>query len=588
MAKGAHAAAVGIGVMGIVSIAAVAGIFEPLELAVLDKFFRLRASSQPTMDERLLIVTIDEIDVETAQQWPLSDAMLADAVRKIAVHEPAVIGLDLYRNFHVEPGRDELASVFASTPNLLGVEKVMGESALPHPILSELSQTAAADLTVDADGRVRRGLLSLRSEADEIKVGLSTALALEYLTDYDVVPQALDEAGLLLCFGETTVKRFEKNDGGYVNAEPSGFQVVLNYRADYRQFDSVSLTSVLNGDLAEEQVRDRIVLIGPTAPNLSDLFYTPFHNYQQVPGVYIHAHLTSQLVKGALDGQPFLRTVPDYIEWLWATTWVVVTLMLSRSVIYVKTLETDLPVWHWLARLIGLNVGLGGASYGLFLAGWWLPMAFPMTVVTCTVALGVAYRNMQMQHLATFDGLTKIANRRYFDQYLDSALSKNQRISLVLCHVDDFKAFHALCGDAMADQCLQKIAAALTSAVRQEDLVARYSDAMFAVVLSDVTEETAHAIAQRIRLQVQQLEIAHGGAAVANWVTVSCGLAAASQEQSVVLPHVLIEQADAALSKANRSGRNCVATSQRATDEETEMMSTVDESMQDIEDEKAA
>ncbi|MEL7511920.1 MAG: CHASE2 domain-containing protein [Cyanobacteria bacterium J06554_3] len=578
--------------MSILFVAAAVGIFEPLELAVLDKFFRLRASSQPAMDERLLIVTIDEIDIETVQQWPLSDAMLADLIRDVAVHEPAVIGLDLYRNFHVEPGRDELADMFASTPNLLGVEKVKGESVLPHPTLSELSQTAAADLTVDSDGRVRRGLLSLRSESDEIKVGLSTALALEYLADYDVVPEALDEEGRLLRFGETTVRRFEKNDGGYVNAEPSGFQVVLNYRADYRQFDSISLTSVLNGGLTEERVRDRIVLIGSTAHNLSDLFYTPFHNYPQVPGVYIHAHLTSQLVKGALEGQPFLRTVPDYIEWLWAMAWVAITLMLSRSILYVKTLEADLPVWHWLARLIGINVGLGGASYGLFLAGWWLPMAFPMTAVTCTVALGIAYRTIQMQHLATVDGVTKIANRRYFDQYLDSALGKNQRISLVLCQVDYFKAFNELYGDAMAAQCLQQIAEALTSAVRQEDLVARYSGEAFAVVLSDVAEETACAIAQRLCLQIQQLEIAHSGSAVGKWVTLSCGLAAASQEQPVVspqvLPQLLIDQADAALSKAKRSGRNCVAVSQWATGEEADVMSTVDESMQDIEDEKAA
>lgn len=580
-------AAAGFGLMGIVFVAAVGGILEPLDLAVLDKFFRLRASSQSVVDERLLIITIDEIDVETAGQWPLSDAMLADVVRKIAVHEPVVIGLDMVRNVHVEPGRDELADVFSSTPNILGVEKVTGESVLPHPVLSELGQTAAADLTVDADGRVRRGLLSLRS-ADEIKVGLSTALALEYLADYNVAPKSLDDAGLLLRFGETTVRRFEKNDGEYVNADSSGFQVVLNYQADYQQFDSVALTSVLNGELTEEQVRDRIVLIGSTAHNLSDLFYTPLHNDQQVPGVYIHAHLTSQLVKGALDGQPFLRTVPDYVEWLWAIVWVAVTLMLSRSIFDRKMSEAALPVWYWLSRLIGINVGIGGATYGLFLAGWWLPIAFPMTVATMTMALGIAYRNIQIHRLAALDGLTKIANRRYFDQYLDNALRNNQCTSLILCHVDDFKAFNELYGDAVGDQCLQKIAAALTSAVWQEDLVARYSGVAFAVVLSDVTGEMADAIAQRIRRQVQQLEIVHDGSTASQWITLSCGLASASQVQPVVLPQVLIEHADVALSEAKRSGRNCVVVSQRATGEKSAVILTVEESMQDIEDEKAA
>lgn len=566
ISKGQQTVAIGLGIVSIVLGATVTGAFEPIELGLLDSFFRWRALKEAT-DDRFLVVTIDEVDISNIGHWPISDRMLTDVIENISKHEPVAIGLDIYRNLSVEPGSDELIKLFQNTPYVFGVEKVGEEPVPPHATLAALNQVAAADIVIDADGRVRRGLLTLRSAEDEIKSSLSTALALEYLSKQDIVPEVLDSEGLLLKLGQSKIRRFEQNDGGYVNADHHGYQILMNYRTSYRQFESISMTAVLNGELREEQVRDRIVLVGSTAVSLNDLFYTPIENQNQVAGVYVHAHLASQLVSAALDGKSFLRTVPDYVEWLWALAWLSISIVFSRSILYSNAVRSETSVWHLLIRLLALCSGLLASSYGLFLAGWWIPVMLPMTTVFTTTALGMSYRNAQLQNLAAFDELTQVANRRHFDQFLASALKAKKQLSLILCDVDYFKAFNDLYGHPAGDSCLHKVAQGLKLAVRSEDLVARYGGEEFVIVLMDADEEKASSVAERIKQQIHQLQIAHEGSQVNPWVTLSCGLASTAYANPIS-PHELIEHADKALYEAKQSGRNRMVISQWRRHEE--------------------
>ena len=141
-------------------------------------------------------------------------------------------------------------------------------------------------------------------------------------------------------------------------------------------------------------------------------------------------------------------------------------------------------MWQLVARFLALGGGLFGTGYGLFLVGWWLPIALPLVSIFSTVGLGIAYRNQQLQNLAAYDELTQIANRRYFDQYLDQLLKTNKQLSLILCDVDFFKAFNDLYGHPAGDRCLYQVAQALKIAVRDADLVARYGGEEFVVVFA--------------------------------------------------------------------------------------------------------
>ncbi|MBA3922994.1 MAG: CHASE2 domain-containing protein, partial [Nostocaceae cyanobacterium] len=115
------------------------GSLQPLELAALDQFFRMRPQS--FSEDRIVIVEINESDVQASGQWPLSDAKLAQLIKTLKQYQPQVIGLDIYRDLQVEPGHQELVQVFASTPNLIGIKKVIDQPSgriNPPPTLSQL------------------------------------------------------------------------------------------------------------------------------------------------------------------------------------------------------------------------------------------------------------------------------------------------------------------------------------------------------------------------------------------------------------------------------------------------------------------
>jgi adenylate cyclase len=272
----------------------------------------------------------------------------------------------------------------------------------------------------------------------------------------------------------------------------------------------------------------------------------------------------SQLLHAALDGRPFLRTVPDAVEWLWTALWIAASIGVSRSVLYSRSLKAKLPMWQLVIRLMGVASGLVMTGYGLFLVGWWLPLALPTVAIMATTVLGVAYRNAQLQTLAAFDELTKVANRRYFDQYLADALELHKQLSLILCDVDYFKAYNDRYGHPAGDRCLQQVAQAIQLAVRDSDLVARYGGEEFVIVLPETTPETAADIAERIQHRVRQVEILHEGSQVSQWVTLSCGLANVSPV-FLLSPLRLIEYADKALYMAKQSGRNRLVVSQWQT-----------------------
>ena len=89
-------------VTALVMVADIVNVFQLLEYWTLDQFFCLHPSE--VKDERITVVTIDELDLEKAGSWPISDAILTELIEKIKIQQPQAIGLDLYRDLPVEPG----------------------------------------------------------------------------------------------------------------------------------------------------------------------------------------------------------------------------------------------------------------------------------------------------------------------------------------------------------------------------------------------------------------------------------------------------------------------------------------------------
>lgn len=169
----------------------------------------------------------------------------------------------------------------------------------------------------------------------------------------------------------------------------------------------------------------------------------------------------------------------------------------------------------------------------------------------------------ELQRLATRDGLTNVANRRAFDDRLNTewrrASRESRALSLLMVDVDYFKDYNDTYGHQDGDDCLRRVAAALVSEVvkRAGDTVARYGGEEFAVLLPTTDPAGALVVAERIRAAVAALDLPHRRSGVASHVTVSIGVASA-HDTANSMPARLIAAADAALYRAKHTGRNCV------------------------------
>jgi diguanylate cyclase (GGDEF)-like protein/PAS domain S-box-containing protein len=166
-----------------------------------------------------------------------------------------------------------------------------------------------------------------------------------------------------------------------------------------------------------------------------------------------------------------------------------------------------------------------------------------------------------LEQLATRDGLTGLANRRCFDDTLHAEWARAQRqqqpLSLLMVDVDNFKAYNDANGHLGGDECLKRIARAVASEMRANDLVARYGGEEFAVILPNQSLKGAAVVAERIRCRVEQLQLPNP-LAPGQRVTVSIGAATA-----IATPHneasQLVAIADAALYRAKHMGRNRIS-----------------------------
>ena len=184
----------------VIAVSAI-GILQPLEWFAFDRFLRSHRSDE--VDPRFLIVTIDEDDLQEFGEWPISDQKMATLLRALEPHQPRAIGIDVYRDLNVGTGRDQLAAAFRDIPNVIGVERVIGERVSPARELISNNQVGMADLVIDHDGRMRRGLLAIKCkkeqqlceahEDNQLKYGLGTKLALLYLEQEEIYPQEIDK-----------------------------------------------------------------------------------------------------------------------------------------------------------------------------------------------------------------------------------------------------------------------------------------------------------------------------------------------------------------------------------------------------------
>ncbi|MCU1282727.1 MAG: hypothetical protein JWM53_6273 [bacterium] len=165
----------------------------------------------------------------------------------------------------------------------------------------------------------------------------------------------------------------------------------------------------------------------------------------------------------------------------------------------------------------------------------------------------------QMYESALRDGLTKIFNKKYFLDRLESefayAIRHRTPLSLVMFDIDHFKKINDTHGHLAGDYALSTLAKAVSDTIRQEDVFARYGGEEFAVICRGIDLGGALAFGERIRRCVDGQAFVYNGIDIK--VTVSVGVSAVS-EVGMKEPSELIGTADDALYEAKRQGRNRV------------------------------
>lgn len=168
--------------------------------------------------------------------------------------------------------------------------------------------------------------------------------------------------------------------------------------------------------------------------------------------------------------------------------------------------------------------------------------------------------NNVLERLSHVDGLTQLANRRYFDKRFKEEWYRGLReelpISLIILDIDYFKNYNDSYGHLAGDECLKRVASTINHCVlRPGDLVARYGGEEFVVLLSNTTKQGAENVAIEILEKIRELGLPHQSSSVEDYLTISIGVASVVPSRDIPRAY-LLETADLALYKSKNAGRN--------------------------------
>lgn len=169
----------------------------------------------------------------------------------------------------------------------------------------------------------------------------------------------------------------------------------------------------------------------------------------------------------------------------------------------------------------------------------------------------------ELEALSFTDGLTGIANRRMFDEYMRvewaSARRSQRLISLIMLDIDHFKQYNDHYGHVQGDDCLKRVANILTTAAaRPRDLLARFGGEEFVLVLPETDAASALKVADKCRDLIASANIAHLNGGPKRILTISMGVGTRVPARDEAEPTAFIQEVDERLYIAKRKGRDCI------------------------------
>jgi CHASE2 domain-containing sensor protein len=387
------------------------------ELRLYDQFMRLRPDED--RDNRLLVIEITQTDIakySDSDKVRLDRASLPEEAyevlfKRLEDYDPVTVGLDIYRESAVVGEFEYLKSKLGSNPDLIVICNVPGETEQgnrpPPEVQNQQSRIGFSDLSPDTNNVIRRQRLWMKAADTRVtndicltNYAFSLQLARRYLEKSQGINFKELDGGYQRRFylGNTELTALrESAPGGYEDVDPGGYQVLLNYRrfqGSPKNFvQRLSLEEFLAKPVTESD-KQRLILIGVVdPPNKGDnKWLTPYgYNTREdtLPGVLIHAQITSQILSAVLDRRPFIRPSSDLEIIGWVLGWYGLG---------------SLIVWHFyrsrgvILTLIGVTLGtLCLVCYVFFLRfSLWFPILSPAIALATPALVGfVVYTRFQ-------------------------------------------------------------------------------------------------------------------------------------------------------------------------------------------------
>ncbi|AFW96885.1 diguanylate cyclase with Chase2 sensor [Anabaena sp. 90] len=493
------------------------GIFQPLEWITYNTLFRLRGNID--WNQQIVVVTIDNKSLAEFKQFPWPRTRYIELLNVLDTAQPNVVVFDIIFS-ESSPDDTALAKAMKQHGKVVLAEAwdTQGEPWFPVPELEQAAITTGHIFSQkDGDGIIRN--------VQPLKNGISSlgiAAIRAYGTFMEIPPLPNLEQPLW-----------------------------INWPSQVQQMPHYSFSDVVQGKVSADLFKNKIVLVGVTAPGI-DVLVTPFNYDPPTGGVYLQATFINNVFQN------------NFLDLFPSGAWIILLLLAGPvwGLVIVR--------WHSRKKLgfcIGLCVLWEIFSLLMLKINYWLPVAAPITLLGMTTGiviwqddLNLKAENQTLYRLANYDSLTQIPNRRRFDEYLQQEWGRMARdksaLSLILCDVDFFKRYNDTYGHQAGDSCLQKVAFAMSQAIkRPSDLVARYGGEEFVVILPNTNAEGAIIVAEEIRDQVKILAILHSASEVSQYVTVSLGVTTLIPTADIPAAF-FIKTADEALYRAKKEGRD--------------------------------
>lgn len=393
------------------------GLLQPYESAFYDHLIHSWTGGE--QDNRILIVEVTQADVRYQEKQgqnvlgSLSNESLANLLRKLDTLKPKAIGLDIYREYALNPNDRwdrELKQRFETQENLFAVCKVGTDgSEVPPPPGMPLERVGFSNFAVDSDSILRRHLLAF--DADRFFVDQNNdqqsdcgaqfsfnlllanhylsqtnadqAIALDVLQPHEEDPSCQD----LKVQDSVVFPNLHAFTGGFQgNQDTGGCQVLLNYRPSPIA-ETTTVEAILSGKFKPQpKHQNRIILIGiARRDGVKDYHNTPFtpESGKQMTGVEVHAQKISQILSVVAEEQPLISVLPQwgglqYGEWI---------------LIVMGSLAGGVMIWHFRGNresVLGV-VGIGAMNYVICQVmfqklGLWLPFV-PVSLVLLLTGL---------------------------------------------------------------------------------------------------------------------------------------------------------------------------------------------------------